>query len=79
MSHDGGGASKLAARHPVPVYGGHGREPTVVWGTECQGPESILHEARSDALILMGDWCDSGDDVDTVTREHSDAAHRHRG
>ena len=35
------------------------REPTVVWGTPCQGRESILPEARSSALILLGDWCGS--------------------
>lgn len=29
-------------------------------GTSCQGLESNLMEARSDALILMGDWCGSG-------------------
>jgi hypothetical protein len=30
-------------------------------------------------LILMGDWCDSGYEVDTATRENLDAASRHRG
>ncbi|MDF0674314.1 MAG: hypothetical protein P0120_08220 [Nitrospira sp.] len=61
MSQHGGGASPLAARHPVPLSGGRDREPTVVWGTTCQGLESILHEARSCALILMGDWCGSAE------------------
>jgi hypothetical protein len=28
------------------------------------------------ALILMGDWCDSGYNVDTATKEHSAAANR---
>jgi len=28
------------------------------------------------ALILMGDWCDSGYEVDTATRENSDAVKR---
>jgi len=59
VSQNGVGASQLAARHPVRAYGGHDREPTVVWGTTCQGPELILREARSEALILMGDWCGS--------------------
>jgi len=60
VSPSGVGASSLAARHPVPVCSGHDREPTVVWGTQCQGLESILPEAHSEALILMGDWCGSG-------------------
>lgn len=39
-----------------------------------QGQERL----RLFALILVGDWCDSGYAVDTVTREHSDAVHRSR-
>lgn len=39
-----------------------------------QGQERL----RLFALILMGDWCDSGCAVDTATREHSDAVHRGR-
>jgi hypothetical protein len=34
---------------------------------------------RRFALILMGDWCDSGDGVDTATKEHLDAAYRRAG
>ncbi|MDF0672765.1 MAG: hypothetical protein P0120_00275 [Nitrospira sp.] len=56
MSQNGDGTSPLVARHPVRISGGRDREPTVVWGTTCQGLESILHEARSCAVILMGDW-----------------------
>ncbi|MDH4186520.1 MAG: hypothetical protein OEV08_05960 [Nitrospira sp.] len=55
MSQNGVGTSQLVARHPVSFYGGHGRELTVVWGTTCQGLESNRQEARSEALILMGD------------------------
>ena len=37
-----------------------------------QGRERL----RLFALILMGDWCDSGNAVDTTTREDSDAVNR---
>ena len=39
-----------------------------------QGQERL----RLFALILMGDWCDSGDAVDTATRENPDAVSRGR-
>jgi hypothetical protein len=49
------------------------------------GGEVLLYEAPDGqvreslcllALILMGDWCDSGNGVDAATNENSDAGSR---
>jgi hypothetical protein len=58
-----------------PVHGGSGevgRDPTVVWGTTCQGPEWIPVVDPSHALILMGDWCGSGR-ADTADEDNRSA------
>ncbi|MDH4079081.1 MAG: hypothetical protein OEU68_04635 [Nitrospira sp.] len=41
VSQNGVGTSALVAQHPVRSYDGRDREPTVVWGTTCQGLELI--------------------------------------
>ena len=41
--------------------GGHGRVPTVFWGSEtARGGPVSPGELPVNALILMGDWCGSG-------------------
>lgn len=52
---------------------GYARVPTMFWGHDVARG---VRCRRLFALTLRDDWCDSGDAVDTATREHVDAANR---